>query len=95
MEKLAFQTAKHQLFKKIKFSWQGALKNHTRWVMNYIQPKELQDLPQEFKVKGQDIWIERYEDFVRQGLNDKHNDIKQEMKKVYVPPDAASSFLSW
>ena len=88
MEKLVFQTAKHQLFKKIKFSWQGQLKNHTRWVMNYIQPKELQDLPQEFKVKGQDIWIERYEDFVRQGLNDKHNDIKQEMKKVYVPPDA-------
>ena len=87
MEKLAFQTAKHQLFKKIKFSWQGALKNHTRWVMNYIQPKELQDLPQEFKVQAQDIWIQRYEDFVRQGLNDKHNDIKQEMKKVYVPPD--------
>ena len=52
------------------------------WVFNWIKPKEFQGMPAHIHKPALETWILRYQDEVRRGINDKRNNIQQEMPKV-------------
>ena len=45
--------------------------------MKWIGPPELAGMPDVIRVNAEHIWIQRFKEFVRRGLNDKRNGIRQ------------------
>ena len=103
MDKAIEMKAKHQLFKKTKFTHghpykKGEsvtkLEKDSEWLLNHINPddyRKFDDFPK-LQQEYVDCWIKLYKDVIRVGLNKKHNDVRSSILDCFAKiPDAAGA----
>ena len=87
MEAHIQNAAKKHLFKITKFTDKDKLYNHTKITIKLVNPSDLVDFinanDPELLRKAYDVWIKRYNPFVRMGLNARHNDLKSSLMKAF------------
>ena len=84
-QKAVYKCAKTELSQKIKFIYYDdeKLTKATRWVMNKLQPEELEGLEDDALEEKEAEWIAKYRDFVRLGLNEYRNYCQGEVKMLF------------
>ena len=89
MENQVENCAKHMLFKSAKFSCEQLHAKRVQWVREFLQPQELDAFKEHPDLEAQaiEIWDKRYGEFVRLGLNAKHNDLRSSLMKVFEDMD--------
>ena len=103
MVKFIESKAKHQLFKKTKFTHgdpykkdeaMTKLEKDSEWLLNHINPddyRKFDDFPK-LQQEYVDCWIKLYKDVIRVGLNKKHNDVRSSILDCFAKiPDAAGA----
>ena len=82
MDNMVLRIANKKCFALVKAVDEKTLKNATAWCRKRIKPEILEDLHPKIRKDAIACWEKRYCDFVRIGLNDRKNNIQQEMRKL-------------
>ena len=94
MDKAIEMKAKHQLFKKTKFTHghpykkgesKTKLEKDSEWLLNHINPddyRKFDDFPK-LQQEHVECWVNLCKDIIRVGLNKKHNDIRSSILNYF------------
>ena len=85
MESRVNECARKFLFKMTKFTTDSMIADHVDWVIDYLNPSELEEFEEfpDLHKKALNIWHRRYSDAVRTGLNSTSNQKRQDFIKLF------------